>query len=357
MAKKRVSSTAIGAFVLASLGLLAIVVVILCSGKLFSHSHYYICMFQGNLNGLKVGAAVKVKGVQIGTVQTIGLRLKPDEGKLIHQPLQQAKNGGQPGPPTVWAFPVIFQLDERELKSRGATGAALDPKEYENLIYTQGLRAQLNMESFLTGLLYIDLSFHPETPVQLFIQPGSGRYPEIPTIPTDMEQIREDATRALAKIEKVDLNKLVNSITDAGISVKELAADPELHQAIASIDRIANDPALREAISSAKVTLGDVNKAVIAAKSAIDGTSPKIDPLIASLQKSSTDLQSALVQARSTMASAQLVVSPGSPITHKMDATLDNLSDASRSIHDLADYLQRNPSALIRGKYDAAGSQ
>jgi paraquat-inducible protein B len=352
---KRVSSAAIGGFVLASLGLLAIVVVILGSGKLFSHPHYYICMFQGNLNGLKVGAAVKVKGVQIGTVQTIGLRLTPEEGKLKYDLLvRTAENRNQPVP---WPLPVVFQLDERELKNKGATGAALEPKEFENLVYSQGLRAQLNMESFLTGLLYIDLSFHPETDVHLFIQPGTGAYPEIPTIPTDMEQIREDATKALAKIEKVDLNKLVNSITDAGISVKELAADPELHQAIASIDRIVGDPALREAISSAKVTLGNVNKAVIAAKSAIDRTSPKIDPLIASLQKSSADLQTALVQARATMASAQLIVSPGSPITHKLDTTLDNLSDASRSIHDLADYLQRNPSALIRGKYDAAGGR
>ena len=38
-------------------------------------------------------------------------------------------------------------------------------------------------------------------------------------------------------------------------------------------------------------------------------------------------------------------------MTHKLDATLEELTDASRSIHDLADYLQRNPSALIRGRY------
>ena len=74
---KRVSSTAIGAFVLASLALAAVVAVVLGSGQLFRHPHYYICMFQGNLNGLKVGAAVKVKGVQIGTVKKIGLRLNP----------------------------------------------------------------------------------------------------------------------------------------------------------------------------------------------------------------------------------------------------------------------------------------
>jgi paraquat-inducible protein B len=125
-----------------------------------------------------------------------------------------------------------------------------------------------------------------------------------------------------------------------------------LHQAIDSLNRIVGDPSIRQAISEAKVTLGNVNRAVLSAKNVLDKTSPKIDPLIASLEKSSTDLQNALVQARSTMASAQLIVSPGSPITHKLDATLDELADASRSIHDLADYLQRNPSALIRGKYD-----
>ncbi|HEY2105007.1 MAG TPA: hypothetical protein VGH29_04445, partial [Candidatus Binataceae bacterium] len=69
------------------------------------------------------------------------------------------------------------------------------------------------------------------------------------------------------------------------------------------------------------------------------------------------DLQAALVQARSTLASAQLILSPGSPMTHKLDATLGELTDASRSIHDLADYLQRNPSALIRGKYVPDGNR
>jgi paraquat-inducible protein B len=319
--------------------LAAIVAVVLGSGALFAHPHFYICMFPGNLNGLKIGAAVKVKGVQIGTVEKIGLRLTSGEGEL-----RQVSYAQMP-------LPVIFQLDEREFKSKGATGAALEPEEFQTLIQ-QGLRAQLNMESLLTGLLYVDLGFHPEMPAKFYIQPGSGPYPEIPTIPTDMEQIREDATKALAKIEKIDFNKLVDAITDAGISVKQLAGDPELHKAIDSFNRIVSDPALLQAVSEAKVTLGNVNKAVVAAKNAIDRTGPRIDPLIASLEKSSSDLQTALGQARSTMASAQLVITPGSPMIHKLDSTLDNLADASRSIHDLADYLQRNPSALIRGKYD-----
>jgi paraquat-inducible protein B len=340
----RVSSSAIGAFVLASLGLAAVATVILGSGKLFAHPHYYICMFQGNVNGLKVGAAVKVKGVQIGTVQHIGLRLTPAQGRL-----KQVRLGELP-------IPVIFELDERELKSRGGTGQALQPAEFEKLI-EQGLRAQLAMESLLTGLLYIDLGFHPTNPAQFFIEPGSGPYPEIPTIPTDLEQIKENATRALAKLEKIDFNKLVVSITNAGNAVDKLAGDPDLHQAIASVDRLVSSPDLRAAIEHLDETIGNVNKAVIAVKNTVDRTGAKIDPLIASLQQSSSDLQAALVQARSTLASFQLVVSPGSPVTHKLDSTLDELDDASRSIHDLADYLQRNPSALIRGKYESNNSQ
>ena len=235
---KRVSSASIGAFVLASLALAA-ESWRWCWAReqLFRHPHYYICMFQGNLNGLKVGAAVKVKGVQIGTVKKIGLRLTPGEGVLRQVAFAQLP------------LPVIFELDEREFKSKGASGEALKPEEFQNLIQ-QGLRAQLNMESLLTGLLYVDLGFHPHSPAQFFIEPGSGPYPEIPTIPTDMEQIREDATKALAKIEKIDFNKLINAITDAGISVKQLAGDPELHQAIDSINRIVADPSIREAIRS-----------------------------------------------------------------------------------------------------------
>ncbi len=334
----RVSSAAIGAFVLSSLGLAAIAAVILGSGKLMQRPHDFICMFQGSLNGLKVGAAVKVRGVQIGVVKQIQLRLHEGQGEL-----RQVSIAQQP-------MPVILELDEREFKSKGGGSKAFHQGRLDELIKA-GLRAQLNMESLLTGLLYVDLNFHPHAPLHLYLEPGSGPYPEIPTIPTQLEQIREDATRALAKIGEVDFKRLTDAITDAGLSVKQLAGDPQLHQAIASVNRIVSDPDLRRAIDQLDETLVNVNKAVVSVKNTIDRTGSKIDPVVASFQKTSTDLQAALAQAQSTLASAQLLLSPGSPMTHKLDATLAELTDASRSIHDLADYLQRNPSALIRGRY------
>jgi len=335
---KRVSSAAIGGFVLASLALAIVAALVLGSGKLLRRPHYFICMFNGSLNGLKVGAAIKIRGVQIGTVKQISLNLHPGEGEL-----RQISVSRRP-------MPVLIELDEREFRARGGKSMALGQEEIDKLVKA-GLRAQLQMESLLTGLLYIDLDFHPNAPLNLYVEPGSGPYPEIPTIQTQLEEIQRDVAKAVAKIGTIDFNKLTDAITDAGLAVKELAGDPDLHQAIDSINRLVGDPSLKKAVDQLDQTLVSVNKAVIAVKNTVDKTGTKIDPLIASFEKSSVDLQAALVQARSSLASAQFLLSPGSPMVHKLDTTLNELADASRSINDLADYLQRNPSALIRGKY------
>jgi paraquat-inducible protein B len=161
---RRFSSTAIGIFVMSGLPLGVLALAVLGSGSLFRRPHRFICFFNGSLNGLKVGAAVKVRGVEIGSVSEIRLRPTPSEGQL--KPSAEAIN----------ALPVIIDIDESQLKSRGATGAALKREELNNLI-RRGLLAQLNTESFLTGLLYIDLDPYPGTPVRLVLEPGSGEYP------------------------------------------------------------------------------------------------------------------------------------------------------------------------------------
>src|SRR5690242_10788329 len=108
---RRVSSAAIGGFVLASLGLAAVAALVLGSGKLLQKPHEYICLFEGNLNGLKIGAAVKVRGVQIGTVKEISLRLHPGQGEL-----RQISIARQP-------MPVILEIDEREFLAKGGMSA------------------------------------------------------------------------------------------------------------------------------------------------------------------------------------------------------------------------------------------
>ena len=61
-----------------------------------------------------------------------------------------------------------------------AKGQLLEP------LVEHGLRAQLEMQSLVTGQLIVQLGFHPNTPVKLV---GDGTVPEIPTAPTTMQEV------------------------------------------------------------------------------------------------------------------------------------------------------------------------
>jgi paraquat-inducible protein B len=319
---RRFSSTAIGIFVMSGLALGVVALAVLGSGSLFRRSHKFICFFSGSLNGLKVGAAVKVRGVEIGSVSEIRLRPTPSEGRFKRN--IEIING----------LPVIIDIDESQLKSRGATGAALKPQELNNLI-KRGLRAQLETESFLTGLLYIDLDLHPGAPVNLMLEPESGDYPEIPTVPTNLQQVQETAMKALAKLNEVDFVKLTQSITDAGSAAANLLGSPDIKATLASLQSATRN----------------LNTMISTVRGMVDNVDNRSGPALASLKKAADQANLTLVQISSTAQTLQASLAPDAPLTYRLEMALENFSEASSAIRELTDYLQRNPSAIVRGKY------
>src|SRR5271166_3389819 len=179
---KRISPTAIGVFVVGGFALVIAAVVVVGSGNLFKRPVRFVCMFPGNVNGLRLGAPVKFRGVQIGTVEQIKLVLAPGEGEL-RPDVRDLR------------LPVIIGIDRDLIMQRGGTGGALSNAGFETLI-SRGLSAQLEAESLLTGLLYVDLDLRPNTQPSLSLVPGSGDMREVPTVPTTMEAIQQQATEA-----------------------------------------------------------------------------------------------------------------------------------------------------------------
>lgn len=157
---KRISPTAIGIFVVGSFALMVAAIVLVGSGSLFKKPGRFVCMFQGDVNGLRIGAPVKFKGVQIGTVEEIKLSLEPSEGEL-RPDLKELR------------LPVIIGIDREMITQRGGTGHALSQPGLEDLV-ARGMRAQLDTESLLTGLLFVDLDLHPNAPLNLVLIPGRG---------------------------------------------------------------------------------------------------------------------------------------------------------------------------------------
>lgn len=318
---KRISPTVIGAFVVCSLAILAIAIVVVGSGRMFRTPIHFVCMFQGNLNGLKVGAPVKVRGVQIGTVAAIKLRLSPAEGTI------------RPGV-TEPRLPVFLEIDQSQLLAQGATGAALEPGAFATLL-KRGLRAQLTVESILTGLMYVDLDFHPAAPLDLILVPGSGPYREIPTVPTTMEAIEGEATKALKRFEQIDFQALTVALTNAATSIQDLASSPDIKATLES---------LRDATTNLSQTLTLV-------RATVNNANGTLSPLAGRLQDNSRELSLTLKQTRVLLATMQSMVGPGAPLAVRLTDTLEQLSQAAQSLGQLADYLQQNPSTLIRGRY------
>jgi paraquat-inducible protein B len=72
------------------------------------------------------------------------------------------------------------------------------------------------------------------------------------------------------------------------------------------------------------------------------------------LRKAIVELDRTLVSARGTLDNANTMVAPNSVLGEQLESTLQEVSGAARSLRLLADYLERHPEALIRGKAGGA---
>ena len=318
---KQVNPAMVGAFVLGAVGLILTAVVIFGSGNLFRKAHQFVIYFGGDINGLRVGAPVKFKGVEIGQVKKIRLRLEQDVNR---------QNG------TLRAdvrIPVIIELDEEKILAHGGTAIDLaDPHTVPNLI-REGLRAQLGSDSFVTGLMYVALDIQPNTPIQMAAPPGSPLQ-EIPAVPTTLEQAQQVAVRIFERLDKVDFANVFQQMTGT----------------MESIRAIANSPELKTAISNSEKTREELARTLGTARQTMDSLHTQIRPLSSSLQKTSTSTDAAAKQATLTLGTVQTTIEPNSPVNYQVVQTLQDVSAAARSIKELAEYLQRNPSAIVRGR-------
>ena len=317
---KRINPAMVGAFVLGGLGLILAAVVLL-EGGLFRKTHEFVIFFGGGVNGLRIGAPVKFKGVEIGEVKRILLRLEQQVNRNTNKLTAEVR------------IPVIIELDEDKIVSHGGTSIDLsDPHTIPNLI-REGLRAQLGSDSFVTGLMFVALDIEPDTAITMVAPPGSPLQ-EIPAIPTTLEQAQEVAIRIFEKLDKLNFDAVFTQMTGMLESIRQITTSPALKEVVANSEKTREQ--LDHTLAGAQQTLSTVNS--------------QVPPLSNSLQKTSLSADAAAKQARLTLGTAQAVIEPNSPVNYQVLQTLQDVSAAAHSIKELADYLQRNPSAIVRGR-------
>jgi len=318
---KRANPTMIGAFVVGAVILAVVAVLLLSSGDLFVQKPRFVLYFKGSVKGLNIGSPVTFRGVNVGTVTNIQLVMGVSKTDIRI-------------PVTIEINPANFLNSDLMIKEMSKSS-----NDRLGILINAGLRAQLQLQSLLTGQLFIQLDFYPDTAVELV---GDTKYPEIPTIPTPIEKI----TR---KLEDFPVDQVMNNITSISEGINKLVNSPELHLSIQSLketlettNRLVKSPELQASIASLHSALDDLGSLA----RTIDS---RVEPLSSEIHATLNETRLAMTQARGALESTQHLVTD-QKLLYALDNALAEITSAARSVRDLTDFLERQPQSILRGK-------
>jgi len=319
---KPANKTLIGAFVIGAIALIVAAILILGGGKFLRKTYKVVMFFEGSIKGLNIGSPVMFRGVKIGSVADINLILNAKD--LSAQ------------------TPVVAELDPaRWILVDGER----DPKRLKPLI-DRGLRAQLQMQSFVTGQLLIAFDVFPDKPARYI---GLVKeYPEIPTVPTSLEELSKT-------LQELPLKEIVTSLKNAVDGIQKLMNAPETKDTIESLNLTLKDTQkLAQHIDEQIVPLtSSLTKTSDAAHETLMEAKSAISVLKGDLKELSSTTKETLEAARNTLKQTERTLgtfSDDSRLIYEMNKTLKSLSEAARSLRLLSDYLEQHPEALLRGK-------
>ncbi|MGD8208077.1 MAG: MlaD family protein [Thiohalocapsa sp.] len=195
-------------------------------------------------------------------------------------------------------IPVTVELEPERLRLSEDGASRLTPAErrrFWDRLVGRGLRAQLKTGSLLTGALYVDLDFYPDDEPRRIA--WDSPHPQLPTVPTPFDELRG----LLAKVARLP------------------------------IEEIADD--LRTGVAQVNRTLEQTGRLL-----------QRLDGQVA------PELTRTLQQSQQALAGFEQILTPSSPLYSETQLLLRELAAAARSIRLMADYLERHPEALLRGK-------
>lgn len=243
--------------------------------RIYEIKQRYLVHFDGSVKGLVTGAPVEFRGIRIGQVVDVKLEFDGTEFRI----------------------PVVIEIEPERI-----TVVGTEPPDISGRLtrlVERGLRAQLKSANLLTGRLVVDLNIYPDAP-EAVVKLG-GLYPELPTVPTPLDQITTSLTRLVGRIDALPL--------------ENLGAD------------------LQKSMAALRVTLehtGDLTR----------NANVTVLPAVTEV----------IEEAKKTLSSTTALLGPEAPLTQELSKLLVDLSEAAQSVRRLADELEQHPENLLRGK-------
>ncbi len=329
---KPVNPYTLGAFLVGSLALLIVAILVFGGGQFLKKKTEYVIFFDGALNGLNIGAPVKLQGVQIGTVKEISLEL---DKKFVRI-----------------SKPVVIEINPEVLldgsgKPLQSATSMEERKQNTQRLIDSGLKAQLQTQSLLTGLLYVEVNFFRDEPLRL-TGINYKDLPELPSVPTTVDQLKSTADEMLSKFRQLPVEDIIKDLAVTLKEIKEIATSDELKK---------NRAALAKTLAETEQLVANLNKGLVPLLNNMNGTmadtrtlvqqfTHDMLPVLISSEKTLNTATSVLLESNHALGSVEALAAPDAPLWQSLEA----LRDAAQSTKNLTDYLERHPDSIIYGK-------
>ena len=352
MSQRKLYPTLIGVFVLLAAGLLVASILLVARSERFRQRVPFVACFDSSVAGLRTGALVTYRGVSVGEVTRINVRLNHTNNAPL--------------------IPVHFDLDPARFKHTGDPREATDeevPGRFK-LMIDKGLRARLKLDNYLTGQLSVELDFLPESEVvyrKPFSHPHRQSVPEFPTAPGDFEAL-------MGQLKQLPVQELFTKLDRLVTGLDKLVNDEDSKKILANIRKTTDElpktietfrGEIKPLMDTAKSTLAGLGQTFIQASATLkqiqtlaEKITDSADPALKLYKDTMTQAQESLAQAKETIKTFEgaiknadkTLLSDKSKLQTELVTTLKDLQKTIRNVNVFVEYLQSHPEALLKGK-------
>jgi paraquat-inducible protein B len=258
----------------------------------YTTTQAFVTYFQSSVRGLGKGSAVEFDGIQIGTVTAV--TLQPDT----------ATSGVR----------VRVDLEIQPERVLGPNNvAAEDPVTTARRLVAQGMKAQLQTASYLTGQQVLAMNIAPGALPGEIVQDGKDLV--IPSQGGGIDNILTAVSDMAGKLDRLPLDQIGQNLNG---------------------------------------TLRSASGALASVQELVRNANAGLTPLFRRVPEITASLQDAAAKASRTFGSLDTSYGTNSQFQRELERAMTQVGDTARSIRLLADFLDRHPEALVRGRAGVA---
>lgn len=353
--RKRIDPRVIGSFVVGAVILSVAGLLFFGPGGFLSETRSYVIYFDSSVKGLNVGSPVRFRGVKIGQVKEINVRVRPSDFEFN--------------------IPVVIEIEPSRIKAEGtkqglieALKSTVQGGDPMMSLVEKGLRAQLQLDSLVTGQLYVNFDMSPEAPLSL--TGYTSDYPELPSISSSLEELTKT-------FEDLPLKELARKLIHSAEGFEKIITSPSLHNALAKFDDTTTQlnqllqglnqqllpliSALKETILKTQQTMDrldgkidplseNLEQALNQAQATMQNINAKVDPLSAQMSQTLQNFNETAHKANAAISQINDVSSSDSRILEQLSTALQEVNQTARIVRLLTNEIERDPQILLRGR-------